>query len=133
MIIGIGIDIVENVRVEKLFLKFGNRFLNKIFTKIERNDILNYKKSILRMANRFAAKEAFYKSISKKINKQFIFWRDIEVINENSGSPKLILYGRAKMFLENLVPPDHEAKIHLSLSHENLNTVAMVIIEINKK
>ena len=133
MIIGIGTDIIENIRIEKLFLKYGSNFLNKIFTKIEIDDILKVRKSTLRMASRFAAKEAFYKSISNEINKQFFFWRDVEVVNENSGSPKLVLYGESKKCLDNLVPKNHKLNIHLSLSHEKMNTISMVIIEAIKQ
>ena len=132
MILGIGIDIVENNRIEKLYFNFKNKFLNKVFTKKEIDDIIYLKNPTLRMANRFAAKEAFYKAISSKIKKPIFFWKDVEIINSVSGSPKIVLYGMSKECLDDITPKNCNTAIHISLSHEKNNTVAMVIIELNK-
>ena len=129
MIIGIGIDIVENKRIEKLYLNYEKKFVNKIFTKNEINDFNPLKNPTLRIASRFAAKEAFYKAVSSKIKKQFFFWKDVEIISKVSGSPKLVLYGMSKKCLEDIIPYEYKSVIHLTLSHEKNNTVAMVVVE----
>ena len=130
MIIGIGIDIVENERIKKLFLRFGDHFLNKIFTKNEIYDINFSKKPIQKIASRFAAKEAFYKSLNNKKSYQTIFWKEVEVQNDEFGSPKLILYGKSKNILDLLTPKGYKPIIHLSLSDERLNTIALVVFEV---
>ena len=84
MIIGHGIDLIDIRRVEKTINKFGNRFINRIFTKGEiiRSD--NRNKRIESYAKRFAAKEACSKALGTGF-RSGVYWRDIEVINEKSG------------------------------------------------
>ena len=86
MIIGHGIDLIDIRRVEKTINKFGNRFINRIFTKGEiiRSD--NRNKRIESYAKRFAAKEACSKALGTGF-RSGVYWRDIEVVNEKTGKP----------------------------------------------
>jgi len=98
MINGIGTDLVEKERVENLFLKYGNRFVDKILTKSERKEFDNRKgkeKKISFLSNNFASKEA----VSKALDTGFSFGitlKNIEILRKDSGSPYLNLKGKAK-------------------------------------
>lgn len=109
MIEGIGIDIVENKRIEK---SINDNFINIILTEKERGiyNKKNGKKKLEFIAGRFAAKEAIYKAISKKENPTF---HEVEILNDNNGYP----YVRYKNY-----------KILISISHENKYTIAEAIV-----
>ena len=132
MIIGHGIDLIDIRRVEKTINKFGNRFINRIFTKGEiiRSD--NRNKRIESYAKRFAAKEACSKALGTGF-RSGVFWRDIEVINEKSGKPILKLTGGAHKRLEKLIPNNNDYNISLSITDDYPWAQANVIIEVFKK
>ena len=83
MVIGVGIDIIEVERVRKLAEKHP-RFLERIFTSREIKYCMQKRNKYQHLAARFAAKEAFFKAIGRRIN-----WRDVELFNLPSGKPQL--------------------------------------------
>jgi len=132
MIIGHGIDLIDIRRVEKTINKFGNRFINRIFTKNEiiRSD--NRNRRIESYAKRFAAKEACSKALGTGF-RSGVFWRDIEVVNEKTGKPILKLTGGAYKRLEKLIPYNSAYNISLSITDDYPWAQANVIIEVIKK
>ena len=119
-------------RVEKTINKFGNRFINRIFTKGEiiRSD--NRNKRIESYAKRFAAKEACSKALGTGF-RSGVYWRDIEVLNEKSGKPILKLTGGAHKRLEKLIPNNNDYNISLSITDDYPWAQANVIIEVVEK
>lgn len=129
MIVGHGIDLIDIRRVEKTINKFGNRFINRIFTKGEiiRSD--NRNKRIESYAKRFAAKEACSKALGTGF-RSGVYWRDIEVVNEKSGKPVLKLTGGAYKRLKKIIPNDNNYNISLSITDDYPWAQANVIIEV---
>ena len=125
MIFGIGIDIIEIERVAKSVEKFGNRFLNKIFTEGELKYSLSKKNKNQHLAARFAAKEAIAKALATGWSKGFK-WKDIDIYNEKSGLPKAELKGNLKNFLGD------DKSLQISMSHSE-NYVTCVAIIYTKK
>lgn len=109
--IGIGIDIIEIQRINDAISKFGDKFLNKIFTENEINYCKAKAKPAQHFAARFAAKEAIIKSLGKEISLSFT---DIEIINEFSGKPNAIIKGKSLVF-------------EISISHSHNYAVACVV------
>ena len=132
MIIGHGIDLIDIRRIEKTINKFGNRFINRIFTngEIIRSD--NRNKRIESYAKRFAAKEACSKALGTGF-RSGVYWRDIEVVNEKSGKPILKLAGGAYKRLEKLIPNNNAYNISLSITDDYPWAQANVIIEVVEK
>ncbi len=128
MIIGIGTDLCDIRRIEKTIEKFGDRFLNRVFTKAERAycDAKSGRASYY--AKRFAAKEAAAKALSGA-NTGHLTWQDVEVKNDPSGRPVIYLYCGAKERLESLTPHGMNAHIQLSLSDDYPYAQAFVITE----
>jgi len=133
MIIGTGIDIINNLRIKKLLEKFGFRLLNKIFsnqeisilsTKFDVNNLLQ-PKLINYVAKRFAGKEAFAKATGFGIGSVFSFI-DIEIKNDIFGKPNIFIVNNKQNLFTNKFGL---INIHLSLSDEKEYSVAMVIIE----
>ena len=130
MIVGIGSDIININRIKKTINKFGNKFINKCFTK---NEILISEKRLNKFssyAKRFAAKEACSKALGTGFSKG-IFWKDIGVINKKSGKPEIILTGGAKKKLNNIIPKNKIPKIDITITDENNLAQALVIISHN--
>ena len=123
-ILGNGVDIVDNLRIKKSIKNIN--FINRIFT---RSEIIESKKTNNRarfFAKRFAAKEAFVKSIGSGFRNGINF-KDISVKNNNLGKPQLYLSKKIKSFLSRKLKYK-KYKIHLSLSDENKHSIAFVII-----
>lgn len=114
MVVGIGIDIIEVDRVKKLAEK-NPRFLQRIFTRQELNYCQKKRNQYQHLAARFAAKEAFFKAIGRKIS-----WTDIETINLSSGKPQLKITSKQRFSFKDA---------HVSLSHVAEYAVAAVILE----
>lgn len=121
MVLGIGIDIIEIERIQQSYEKFGDRFLNKIFTQTEKDYCLGKKNLYQHLAARFAAKEAVSKALSTGWSKGFR-WKDIEIYNEKSGMPRVKLYGELKQFLEG----DKDLKITMSHSDHYVTCFAII-------
>ena len=128
MIIGLGNDLCDISRVEKTLEKYGERFTHRIFTEIERAKSDRRAQRAASYAKRFAAKEACSKALGSGIS-EGVFWRDMGVVNLPSGRPTMHLTGGAAAKLEQLVPPDHRAVIHLTITDEFPMAQAFVIIE----
>jgi len=124
MIKGIGIDTIEIDRIERVYARYGERFLKRIYASEEQAYALRYKDPVPRLAARFAAKEACMKALGTGWNFG-VRWRDIVVINDRSGKPTLRLDGKAKTFFEKL-PAE---RIHLSITHSRTHATAVVIFE----
>lgn len=127
MIIGLGSDIVEIVRIERLLERHYERFLNRIFTAHEQQYAISTTKTAARLAKRFAAKEACVKALGTGISAG-ITWKDIEVQNNQQGQPQIILSGKALARLEELTPENMRPSIHLSLSDTDQLAQATVVI-----
>ncbi len=127
MIIGIGSDITDIRRVEKVIERHGERFLSRIFTDVERAKAERRKNRVETYAKRFAAKEACAKALGTGI-RGGVWWRDMGVINLPSGRPTMKLTGGALTRLEALVPEGHDARIDLTMTDEYPLAQAFVVI-----
>ena len=128
-IIGLGSDLCNIDRIQNSLDRFGDRFLNRVFTEVERTKAA--KRPFTRagtLAKRFAAKEAFSKAVGTGF-KRGVFMKDIGVINKASGEPTLKLTGGAKERLDAMTPPGHAARIHLTMTDDHPFALAVVIIE----
>ncbi len=132
MILGIGNDLCDIRRLEKVLLRFEKRFLERCFTEIERRRSDAKAGRAASYAKRFAAKEACAKALGTGLS-HGVFWRDMGVINRPSGQPTLHLTGGAARRLETMTPAGHEAHIHLTLTDEYPLAQAIVIIEARPK
>ncbi|MEO5807242.1 holo-ACP synthase [Devosia sp.] len=128
MIIGLGSDLCQIGRVEKTLARYGDRFTNRCFTEIERRKSDRRAQRAASYAKRFAAKEACSKALGTGLNFG-VYWRDMGVINLPSGKPTLALTNGAAKALARLVPPGHEAHIHLTITDDAGLAQAFVIIE----
>ena len=128
MILGMGSDLCDIRRIEASLARFGDRFIQRLFTEIERERSERKGDRAASYAKRFAAKEACAKALGTGF-RQGVAWRDLGVVNLRSGKPTMILTGQAGDVLAKLVPDGHEAVIHLSLTDEPPYAQAFVIIE----
>jgi holo-[acyl-carrier protein] synthase len=126
MIIGIGTDIVNINRIDELMARYGERFLQRVFTagEIAYCDSAKGERRIIRYANRFAAKEACLKAIGLKVG---ISWQHIEVRNDINSKPYLILHNQAHKSAQ--IIAGEEYKLHLSLSDDVPYATAFVVLE----
>ena len=131
MIIGIGNDITDIRRIEKVIERHGERFLSRIFTDVERARAERRAKSVETYAKRFAAKEACSKALGTGM-RGGVWWRDMGVVNLPSGRPTMRLTGGAAARLARLIPPGYEADIHVSITDEYPLAQAFVIISAEK-
>jgi holo-[acyl-carrier protein] synthase len=127
MIIGLGSDIVDVRRIAKVIERHGDRFLDRIFTTIERTKAENRANSVETYAKRFAAKEACAKALGTGLRRG-VFWRDMGVINLSGGRPTIKLTGGALVRLRSITPVGCEARIDVSLTDEGPTAQAIVII-----
>jgi holo-[acyl-carrier protein] synthase len=128
MIIGIGNDLIDIRRVEKVIDRHGDRFIQRIFTPIEIRKSERRKLRVASYAKRFAAKEACAKALGTGMAAG-VFWRDMGVVNLPSGRPTMALTGGAAKRLAKLVPAGHRAEIHVSITDEFPLAQAFVVIE----
>ncbi len=128
MIIGIGSDLIDIRRVEKTIERFGARFIERCFTEIERAKSEGRKNKAASYAKRFAAKEACSKALGTGLA-QGVFWRDMGVVNLPSGKPTMQLTGGAAERLASMLPTNHRAAIHLTITDDFPLAQAFVIIE----
>jgi holo-[acyl-carrier protein] synthase len=128
MILGIGSDLCDIRRIERSLARFGTRFTHRIFTAGERARSERRAASTASYARRFAAKEACAKALGTGL-RAGVFWRDMEVVNLPSGRPTMRLTGGALERLKSMVPPGHEAVVHVSLTDDPPLAQAFVVIE----
>jgi holo-[acyl-carrier protein] synthase len=121
MIRGIGVDIIEIERIRRDLETLGPRFTEKVFTDREIAYCSAKANPYQHFAARFAAKEAVSKALATGWAGEFR-WKDVEVANDPSGRPRILLHGRLGADLGT-------ASIHLTLSHSGMHVVAMALIE----
>ncbi len=131
MILGIGSDLCDIRRIEKTLERHGERFVRRIFTGIEQKRSENRQERAASYAKRFAAKEACAKALGTGL-RMGVAWREMGVVNLRSGQPTMALTGTAAERLASLVPADHEAIIHLTITDEYPYAQAFVVIEARK-
>ena len=127
MIIGLGNDLCDIRRIEKTLENYGERFIARIFTDIERAKSDARANRAASYAKRFAAKEACAKALGTGLN-QGVYWRDMGVVNLPGGKPTLRLTGGALARLQAITPPGHAAQIDLSITDDYPLAQAIVII-----
>jgi holo-[acyl-carrier protein] synthase len=128
MIIGIGSDLCDIRRVEETLARFGERFVARCFTEIERRRSEARAGRAASYAKRFAAKEACAKALGTGL-RHGVFWRDMGVVNLPSGQPTMRLTGGAAARLAAITPAGMETFIHLTITDEHPLAQAFVIIE----
>ena len=127
MIIGIGNDLIDIGRIERTLERFGDRFLERCFTEIERRKSDRRAQRAASYAKRFAAKEACSKALGTGFRKG-VFWRDMGVVNLPTGQPTMALTGGALERLNAIIPVGMQAKIDLTITDEPPLAQAIVII-----
>jgi len=127
MIIGVGNDMIDIRRIEKSLERFGDRFVERIFTDIEQQKSDRRAARAASYAKRFAAKEACAKALGTGFRKQ-VYWRDLGVVNEPSGRPTMQLTGGAAKQLAAITPQGYEPVIHLTITDDFPWAQAVVII-----
>ncbi len=128
MIVGLGNDLIDIRRIERMLIRYGDRFVQRIFTDIEQTKSENLQKRSFSYAKRFAAKEACAKALGTGIACG-VSWKDMGVVNLSSGKPIMKLTDRAQIQLQKLLPPHYEAVIHLSITDDFPWAQAFIIIE----
>ncbi|HCX68452.1 holo-ACP synthase [Parvibaculum sp.] len=127
MIIGIGNDLIDIRRVEKTLERFGDRFVERIFTDVERRKSEARRMRAASYAKRFAAKEACSKALGTGFRRG-VFWRDMGVVNLRGGQPTMALTGGALIRLTEITPEGMEPVIHLTITDDHPLAQAFVII-----
>ena len=121
MILGIGCDLIEIERIEGVISRFGDSFLERLFTPVEIDYCTSIAKPALRFAGRFAAKEATAKALACGIGSA-LSWLDMEIRNNEAGKPFLILNPTVSAQFG-------VARSHISISHSTTLAMAYVILE----
>ncbi len=127
MILGIGSDIIDARRIAETLERHGERFLERVFTPVERAKSDRRVKRAESYAKRFAAKEACAKALGTGLS-HGVFWRDMGVVNLPSGRPTLALTGGAAARLAAMTPEGFEARIDLTITDDGPMAQAFVII-----
>ena len=131
MIIGLGSDIIDIRRIERTLDRFGDRFVNRIFTSVEVAKSDNRISRSSSYAKRFAAKEACSKALGTGFRKG-TYWRDIGVSNLATGAPTIILTGGALENLVKIIPQGMVPNINLTMTDDYPIAEAVVIISANR-
>jgi len=132
VILGIGSDLCNIERIEKSVARFGERFLNRVFTDIERAKAASRPHTAAgTLAKRFAAKEACSKAVGTGF-KRGVHMKDIGVVNAPSGAPTLELTGGARARLDDMAPAGHAVDIHLTMTDDHPWAQAFVILSLRK-
>jgi len=129
VILGLGSDLCNIERIQASLDRFGDRFIDRVFTDVERAKA--DKRVMTRaatFAKRFAAKEAFAKAVGTGF-RNGVFLKDIGVVNMPSGAPTLALTGGARRRLDAITPAGHAAVVHLTLTDDHPWAQAFVVIE----
>jgi len=127
MILGIGTDLANIERIQRVLDRFGDRFRNRVFTETEQRRAERMTDPAAVYAKRWAAKEACSKALGTGFRKG-VFWRDMELAPLASGKPTLRLTGGALARMRALTPDGMEARVEVSLSDESGLANAVVII-----
>lgn len=128
MILGIGADLASIERIERTIERFGARFLDRVFTPVERATAERRAQRVATYAKRWAAKEACSKALGTGL-RMGIAWKDMGVINMASGRPALRLTGWADARLAEITPAGMRAILHVTLTDDHPWAQAFVVIE----
>ena len=130
-VIGLGSDLCNIERIANSIERFGDRFINRIFTELEQAKANRRQLNrAATFAKRFAAKEACAKALGTGF-RHGVFWRDMGVINLPSGQPTLHLTGGAAARLAQITPAGHKAAIHLTMTDDHPWAQAIVLITVS--
>lgn len=127
MILGIGNDIIDIRRIEKSLDRYGERFIERIFTDVEKQKSEGRRMRAASYAKRFAAKEACSKALGTGM-RAGVFWRDMGVVNLRGGQPTMALTGGALARLQKITPAGMSPVIHLTITDDHPLAQAIVII-----
>jgi holo-[acyl-carrier protein] synthase len=129
MILGLGSDLIDIRRIERTIERHGERFLERVFTPLERAKAERRTERIraATYAKRFAAKEAASKALGTGFS-HGVFWRDLGIVNLSTGQPTLRMTGGAAARLAAITPPGHAAQVALTMTDEYPYAQAQVII-----
>lgn len=128
MIIGIGNDLTDIRRIQRALDRWGDRFVQRLFTEVEQAKSDRRANRSASYAKRFAAKEACSKALGTGF-RLGVYWRDMGVVNLPTGQPTLVLTGGALDRLRAITPPGLIASLHLTMTDDGPLAQAMVIIE----
>lgn len=128
MILGIGTDIADIRRIEGTLSRFGDRFVQRVFTDIEQQRSDRRKGRAASYARRWAAKEACAKALGTGLQ-MGVAWREMGVVNLKSGQPTMTLSGGAADRLAMMTPSAMTARIHVSITDDYPYAVAFIVIE----
>ncbi len=129
MILGIGSDLIDIRRIDKTLNRFGDRFIHRVFTEIERAKSDRRKERAASYAKRFAAKEACSKALGTGI-RMGVAWREMGVVNLPSGRPTIALTGGAEQRLLSMTPDGFVARIDLTITDDFPLAQAFVVISV---
>jgi len=129
VIIGLGSDLMDIRRIERSLDKFGDRFVQRVFTDIEQAKSEKRRMRAASYAKRFAAKEAGAKALGTGIARG-VSWKEIGVVNLPSGKPSLEFKGRALELLEAMTPDGMKANTHITITDDHPYAQAFVVIEV---
>ncbi|PLX36761.1 MAG: holo-ACP synthase [Hyphomicrobiales bacterium] len=127
MILGIGSDLIDIRRIEKTLERFGDRFVQRVFTEIEQAKSDKRAERAASYAKRFAAKEACSKALGTGI-RMGVAWREMGVVNQESGRPTMQLIGSAAERLAGMTPEGFVARIDLTITDDFPLAQAFVVI-----
>ena len=128
MILGIGNDLIDIRRVEKPLDRFGARFVERVFTDVERKKSDRRAARAASYAKRFAAKEACAKALGTGVPRRGVYWRDLGVVNLPSGKPTMHLTNGAARRLEEMTPEGMNAQVDITITDDYPFAQAIVII-----
>ncbi len=128
MILGIGSDLANIDRIAGTIARFGDRFINRVFTPVEQATAERRAQRIATYAKRWAAKEACSKALGTGL-RMGIAWKDMGVLNRRGGQPFMRLTGWADARLAEITPPGMRSIIHLTLTDDHPWAQAFVVIE----
>jgi len=128
MIIGIGSDLADIRRIESTLGRFGERFIQRVFTEVEQAKSERRRQRVASYAKRWAAKEACAKALGTGL-RMGVAWREMGVVNLHSGQPTIQLTGGAAERLRALMPPGLDARIHVTITDDHPWAQAFVVIE----
>ena len=131
MIIGIGTDLADITRIGKTLERFGERFVNRVFTDVEKARSDKRRERTASYAKRWAAKEACSKALGTGL-RMGVAWKEMGVINLPTGQPTMTLTGGAAERLAKMTPEGHEARIHVTITDDHPYAQAFVVIAIGR-
>ncbi len=128
MIIGLGNDLIDIRRVERILERFGTRFIERVFTEVEQAKSERRAARAASYAKRFAAKEACAKALGTGVPRRGVHWTHMGVVNLPSGKPTMALTEGAARRLAEITPPGTSAQIDITITDDYPLAQAIVII-----